>query len=157
MASGSPLRWDSTTTMLGCVSFSSLRSYRMLMGLPAASAATAITAANLFVSLGLKAVGYEYINTDDTWSQKSRVNGLLTPDASKWPNGIAAVATEIHGKGLKMGISQRSRFGSSLLSCFCRFVWRFRVTNLFRLPWIWGLRDYGCKNHRWMGHRPLEI
>jgi len=72
-------------------------------GLPS-SAATALTAANAFVSLGLKAVGYEYINTDDTWSNMSRVNGLLSPDNTKWPNGIAAVATEIHGLGLKMGL-----------------------------------------------------
>jgi alpha-galactosidase len=72
-------------------------------GLPS-SAATALAAANAFVSLGLKAVGYEYINTDDTWSNMARVNGLLSPDSTKWPNGIAAVATEIHGLGLKMGL-----------------------------------------------------
>jgi alpha-galactosidase len=57
------------------------------------------------VSLGLKAVGYEYINIDDTWSSKSRAfDGTLVPDSKKWPNGIAAVATEIHGMGLKMGL-----------------------------------------------------
>jgi alpha-galactosidase len=70
----------------------------------ASSAATALAAANYFVSLGLKKVGYEYINTDDVWSEKSRVNGLLTPDPSKWPNGIASVATTIHGLGLKFGM-----------------------------------------------------
>lgn len=72
-------------------------------GLPS-SAATALAAANAFVSLGLKAVGYQYINIDDTWSQLSRSNGLLVPDPTKWPNGIAAVATEIHNLGLKMGL-----------------------------------------------------
>jgi alpha-galactosidase len=56
------------------------------------------------VSLGLKDVGYEYINTDDTWSSKKRSSdGSLVPDPVKWPNGIAAVATEIHGMGLKIG------------------------------------------------------
>jgi hypothetical protein len=39
----------------------------------------------------------------------SRTNGLLVPDPSKWPNGIAAVATQIHGMGLKMGTSPNSR------------------------------------------------
>jgi len=34
----------------------------------------------------------------------SRSNGLLVPDSSKWPNGIASVATQIHGMGLKMGL-----------------------------------------------------
>jgi alpha-galactosidase len=56
------------------------------------------------VSLGLKDVGYIYVNTDDTWASKSRASdGSLVPDPSKWPNGIAAVATQIHGMGLKMG------------------------------------------------------
>ena len=49
-------------------------------------------------------MGYEYVNIDDTWSQKSRVNGLLSPDPSKWPNGVASVATTIHGLGLKFGM-----------------------------------------------------
>ncbi|KAN0112209.1 glycoside hydrolase family 27 protein [Hyaloscypha variabilis] len=73
-------------------------------GLPS-SAQTAIAAANAFVSLGLKAAGYEYINIDDTWSSKSRgSDGTLIPDPKKWPNGIAAVATEIHNMSLKMGL-----------------------------------------------------
>ena len=55
--------------------------------------------------LGLKAAGYEYINIDDTWSSKSRgSDGTLIPDPKKWPNGIAAVATEIHNMSLKMGL-----------------------------------------------------
>lgn len=68
------------------------------------SAATALAAANAFVSLGLKAAGYQYINIDDTWSNSSRVNGLLVPDSNKWPNGIKSVADTIHGLGLKMGL-----------------------------------------------------
>lgn len=68
------------------------------------SAATALSAANYFVSLGLKAAGYEYINIDDTWSNQARSNGLLVPDSTKWPNGIKAVADEIHSLGLKMGL-----------------------------------------------------
>jgi alpha-galactosidase len=72
-------------------------------GLPS-SAATALTAANAFMSLGLKDFGYEYINTDDTWSNMSRVNGLLSSDNTKWPNGIVAMATKIHRLGLKFGL-----------------------------------------------------
>ena len=71
---------------------------------PGASAATALAAANLFISLGLKSAGYIYVNTDDTWSQKSRVNGLLVPDSSKWPNGIKSVTDTLHGMGLKYGL-----------------------------------------------------
>lgn len=68
------------------------------------TAATALEAANYFVSLGLKSAGYLYVNTDDTWSSLSRVNGLLVPDPNKWPNGIKSVADTIHGMGLKMGL-----------------------------------------------------
>lgn len=74
---------------------------------PAASADTAITTANKFVSLGLKDAGYIYINIDDTWSTKSRSNGQLVPDPSKWPNGIASVATQLHGMGFKMGMCSK--------------------------------------------------
>ncbi|KAH8743981.1 glycoside hydrolase superfamily [Diaporthe sp. PMI_573] len=61
--------------------------------------------AKAFVSLGLKDAGYEYINIDDGWTIKSRgSDDSLVPDPNKWPNGIAAVATQIHGMGLKMGL-----------------------------------------------------
>ena len=70
----------------------------------ASSAATALAAASAFVSLGLRDAGYEYINTDDTWSASARAaNGTLVADSTKWPNGIAVVAAEIHSMGLKMG------------------------------------------------------
>ncbi len=56
------------------------------------------------MSLGLQDVGYIYVNTDDEWALQSRASdGSLVPDPNKWPNGIAAVATQIHGMGLKMG------------------------------------------------------
>ncbi|PQE34009.1 hypothetical protein CJF32_00002885 [Rutstroemia sp. NJR-2017a WRK4] len=73
-------------------------------GLPS-SAATALAAAKAFVSLGLKDAGYIYINTDDAWSLQSRAsNGSLVADPNKWPNGIAAVATQLHSMGLKFGL-----------------------------------------------------
>ncbi|KAK7177996.1 alpha-galactosidase [Paraphaeosphaeria sporulosa] len=72
-------------------------------GLPS-SANTALAAANAFVTLGLKDVGYQYINIDDAWSTSSRGNGLLVPDPNKWPNGIKPVTTKIHNMGLKMGL-----------------------------------------------------
>ncbi len=45
------------------------------------------------------------INIDDCWSTKSRdSSGKLVPDPQKWPNGIKAVADQIHSKGLKFGL-----------------------------------------------------
>ncbi|KAH6621635.1 glycoside hydrolase superfamily [Chaetomium sp. MPI-SDFR-AT-0129] len=70
-----------------------------------ASEKYALDTANKFVSLGLKDLGYEYVNIDDCWLTKSRDgNGKLVPDPNKWPNGIKAVADQIHGMGLKFGL-----------------------------------------------------
>ncbi|MBZ0315574.1 MAG: glycoside hydrolase family 27 protein [Anaerolineae bacterium] len=57
-----------------------------------------------FVSEGLKDVGYEYIVIDDTWQAFERVDGKLTWDSERFPNGIKPLADYAHNKGLKFGI-----------------------------------------------------
>jgi len=69
------------------------------------SASAAMTAANQLVNLGLKPLGYVYVNIDDCWSSKQRNSaGQLVPDPSKWPSGIQATINQIHGMGLKFGL-----------------------------------------------------
>ncbi|RYP41378.1 hypothetical protein DL767_001016 [Monosporascus sp. MG133] len=71
----------------------------------AASAKYALDRAAKFTSLGLKDLGYRYINIDDCWSTKSRdSSGKLVPDPKKWPNGIKSVVDQIHSMGLKFGL-----------------------------------------------------
>ncbi|MGH3648912.1 MAG: CBM35 domain-containing protein, partial [Micromonosporaceae bacterium] len=61
--------------------------------------------ADIFVSRGLKAAGYEYVNIDDCWAKPQRdANGNLVPDPVRFPNGIKALADYVHSKGLKFGI-----------------------------------------------------
>ena len=61
--------------------------------------------ADAMVSSGMQAAGYQYINIDDCWSMTTRdANGNLQADATKFPNGIKAVADYVHTKGLKFGI-----------------------------------------------------
>ncbi|MFI5913003.1 NPCBM/NEW2 domain-containing protein [Dactylosporangium sp. NPDC051541] len=61
--------------------------------------------ADIIVSSGLRAAGYNYVNIDDCWSQKERdADGRLVPDPVKFPAGIRGVADYVHGKGLKLGI-----------------------------------------------------
>ncbi|OON72202.1 alpha-galactosidase [Streptomyces tsukubensis] len=61
--------------------------------------------ADLFVSEGLKAAGYTYVNLDDCWALPSRdAAGDLVPDPARFPNGIKAVADYVHSKGLKFGL-----------------------------------------------------
>ncbi|HEV8556193.1 MAG TPA: NPCBM/NEW2 domain-containing protein [Actinophytocola sp.] len=61
--------------------------------------------ADKFVSAGLQAAGYQYVNIDDCWMTRNRDGaGNLVPDPAKFPNGIRAVADYVHSKGLKLGI-----------------------------------------------------
>ena len=67
-----------------------------------------VTVADLIVSLGLKGLGYEYVNIDDCWSDKinrrDNITQRIIPDSSKFPEGISHVAEEVHSRGLKLGI-----------------------------------------------------
>ncbi|MDN4604984.1 glycoside hydrolase family 27 protein [Paenibacillus sp. F6_3S_P_1C] len=61
--------------------------------------------ADVFVSEGYLAAGYEYIVIDDCWSLKERdAGGNLVADPEKFPSGMRALADYIHGKGLKFGM-----------------------------------------------------
>jgi alpha-galactosidase len=66
-----------------------------------------LTAASNLVSLGLKDLGYVYVNIDDCWSDKNKKRDSrneILPDAGRFPNGISGLATQIHNRGLKLGI-----------------------------------------------------
>src|SRR5882757_2870944 len=66
--------------------------------------------ADLFVSSGLKAAGYEYVNIDDCWMTHTRdpQTGRLVPDPAKFPDGIKGTVDYVHSKGLKLGIYEDS-------------------------------------------------
>ena len=67
-----------------------------------------VTVAKQLVALGLKDLGYEYVNIDDCWSDKQRRRDSntkeLIPDAQKFPQGISHTAELVHSLGLKLGI-----------------------------------------------------
>ncbi|MBN2342461.1 MAG: glycoside hydrolase family 27 protein [Deltaproteobacteria bacterium] len=65
--------------------------------------------ADAMVSSGMRDVGYQYINIDDTWMNSGETgardeNGVLMADPLRFPNGIKALADYIHTLGLKIGI-----------------------------------------------------
>lgn len=64
--------------------------------------------AQLIVDLGLKDLGYEYVNIDDCWSdvdlRRDNDTKEFVVDAKKFPNGIGHVADKVHELGLKIGI-----------------------------------------------------
>lgn len=88
--------------------------------------------ADLLVSEGYADVGYEYVNVDDCWLEKTRnLHGDLVPDRKRFPRGmkslseyvresciciyvklkhpenkITVFSLQIHSRGLKFGIYQ---------------------------------------------------
>jgi len=67
--------------------------------------AEVVRQAQLLVSSGLAAAGYNCVNLDDGWMAAERAaNGELTGDAAKFPHGIAWLADQIHALGLRFGI-----------------------------------------------------
>jgi alpha-galactosidase len=54
---------------------------------------------------GLLALGYEYVNVDDCWSSsRDPNNNTIIPDYTKFPNGMAYVADQLHAAGFKFGM-----------------------------------------------------
>ena len=61
--------------------------------------------AELLVSSGLAAAGYNCVNLDDGWMAAQRAaNGELTGDAAKFPRGMAWLADQVHALGLRFGL-----------------------------------------------------
>jgi alpha-galactosidase len=71
----------------------------------AVTAAIAEAQARALVTTGMKAAGYDYVDLDGGWDLPRRsAEGTLQPDPAKFPQGIAPLATYVHGLGLKFGI-----------------------------------------------------
>lgn len=61
--------------------------------------------ADIMVTSGMEAAGYNYIVLDDGWMAKERdKNGNLVADPVKFPSGIKALIDYVHSKGLKFGL-----------------------------------------------------
>lgn len=61
---------------------------------------------SFFVSSGLAAKGYVYVNLDDYFSLPLRSNttGEIVPDPKKFPYGMANTSAFLHSLGLKFGV-----------------------------------------------------
>lgn len=61
--------------------------------------------ADALVASGMHALGYEYVNMDDCWNDKTRnATGHLQPNPTRFPYGMKALADYVHSKGLKIGL-----------------------------------------------------
>jgi alpha-galactosidase len=68
------------------------------------SAAVVLRLADELEQLGLKAAGYRYVWLDAGWYGGRDSAGHPYPDAGKFPDGMRAVADNLHARGLKLGI-----------------------------------------------------
>jgi alpha-galactosidase len=61
--------------------------------------------ATALVSSGLARLGYKYVNLDDCWMASTRAaDGELQADPTRFPHGIAWLASQLHSMGLKLGV-----------------------------------------------------
>jgi alpha-galactosidase len=60
--------------------------------------------AQAIIDLGLKDLGYSYLNLDDCWQKSRNSTGYIVADATKFPSGIRALADYVHSLGLLFGL-----------------------------------------------------
>ncbi len=60
--------------------------------------------ADTFVSSGMQAAGYEYVNLDDCWMNGRDSSGKIQWNTTKFPSGMPVLVSYVHGKGLKIGL-----------------------------------------------------
>ncbi len=68
------------------------------------TAALTRTMADKMVELGLDKLGYEYLVLDDGCYKQERIDGKLSNEEVKFPEGFRALADYIHARGLKFGM-----------------------------------------------------
>ncbi|PMD32714.1 glycoside hydrolase family 27 protein [Hyaloscypha variabilis F] len=128
-----------------------------------------LTAANQLVSLGLKDVGYEYVNIDDCWAVKTgrdNLTGQILPEPTKFPSGISGVADQIHTLGLKVGIygsagtetcgGYPAQIGHEYLDAATFASWGidyFKYDNCY-VPANWTDKYVACVPDQWQKYGP---
>jgi len=60
--------------------------------------------ADAMAASGMKDAGYQYVVIDDCWQVSRDADGVIVPDAQRFPSGMKALGDYIHGKGLKFGL-----------------------------------------------------
>src|SRR5438105_3191294 len=60
--------------------------------------------ADLLVSSGMQAAGYQYLNLDDCWQSSRAPDGSIVVNATRFPNGIEPISKYVHDKGLGFGL-----------------------------------------------------
>ena len=86
LAATPPMGWNSWNRFQGNVNDSVIRQ-----------------TADAIMSSGMAAAGYQYVIIDEGWAASRDANGVIVPDATRFPD-MKALADYVHGLGLKFGI-----------------------------------------------------
>eukprot|EP00727_Mastigamoeba_balamuthi_P000625 m51a1_g1056 putative alpha-galactosidase (689) ;mRNA; r:806694-812539 len=62
------------------------------------------------INSGLAAAGYKYVNLDDCWQDHRDEQGVIVPDATRFPRGIRYLADYAHAHGLLFGLYSDAGF-----------------------------------------------
>lgn len=63
-----------------------------------------VSTAQRMLDVGFRDVGYYYIILDDCWSDGRTANGTLKWNTTRFPNGMAAIADQMHELGFGFGM-----------------------------------------------------
>ncbi|KAF5371640.1 hypothetical protein D9758_003577 [Tetrapyrgos nigripes] len=98
--------------------------------------------AELMIKLGLKDVGYNYLNLDDCYSERNRsASGDIIANATSFPSGMKNLTDFIHGLGLKAGIYSDSGWFTCALYPGS-YQNEDRDARLFNVEWGFDLLKY---------------
>ncbi|MEO8181850.1 MAG: NPCBM/NEW2 domain-containing protein [Deltaproteobacteria bacterium] len=61
--------------------------------------------ADALIERGLRAIGYQYVNLDACWQEGRDSSGVVLANATRFPDGIEALGSYVHQRGLKLGIN----------------------------------------------------
>ena len=64
--------------------------------------------ADVLVSSGMQAAGYQYVNLDDCWELPRSAAGDIVLDDTRLPNGMLDLSTSLHARGFKLGVFRRA-------------------------------------------------
>jgi alpha-galactosidase len=96
LADRPPMGWNSWNCFLDA-------NYRARVGEVTADAI--LGCARALVGSGMREAGYDYVVLDDCWQAGRRDSaGRLAADPMRFPDGIAALADQIHALGLRFGL-----------------------------------------------------
>lgn len=66
------------------------------------------------LSTKLKSAGYDHVDIDSFWSNGTDGNGIPSADTSRFPSGMASVASYVHNDGLKIGLYDTAGLSQSV-------------------------------------------